>query len=569
MNWRSVVKRILAPMLVMVIAWSLVSCSQPEGVARKSLISRSAKLAEIAPPATIQELRQFTDVYQPQVKILSPRSGEVLQDTTVSVKLQVNDLPLFKDEELELGPHLHFIVDNQPYEAIYRVDEPIVLNDLAPGSHTLRVFASRPWHESYKNEGAYDQVTFHLFAKTPDNSPDPAKPLLTYSRPKATYGAEPVMLDFYLRNAPLHFIAQENSTDAIPDWKIRCTVNGESFTFDRWEPLYLEGLKPGKNWIQLELLDENGNPFSNAYNNTVRLITYEPNGTDALSRLTRGEIPITIARRLIDPNYVPPAPEPETLDLEAPEELLQDAEETAEPIVPLVPEEAPSLSPDEVPTAEEPIELEPPIEVREAPVQIPELDQELTDGQQTDQGVSDKAKEEFVEEVQQQLEQGGSEAADRPTDQPSPPVLVAPEVPQPIEEIAPIAPAAPEPPAQPKSRFKQFLNSAKEKAGQVRNQAKDTMGRLRKPAEADKSTQFTPTEMPQAPEVPDVIEAPESVEIEPSLQEPPAQLPESATPETLPEILDEPTIEDAIPDQPPPAAPRSPVAVPRLLLLHP
>lgn len=567
MNWRSVVKRVLAPMLVMVMAWSLVSCSQPEGVARKSLISRSAKLAEIAPPAAIQELKQFTDVYQPQVKILSPRSGEVLQDTTVSVKLQVNDLPLFKDEESGLGSHLHFILDNQPYEPIYGVDEPIVLNDLTPGSHTIRVFASRPWHESYKNEGAYDQVTFHLFAKTPDNSPDPAKPLLTYSRPKATYGAEPVLLDFYLRNAPLHFIAQENSTDAIPDWQIRCTVNGESFTFDRWEPIYLQGLKPGKNWIQLELLDENGNPFPNVYNNTVRLITYEPNGTDALSRLTRGEIPMTVARRFIDPNYVPPVPEPEIPESETNEEPTSDTEETLEPIAPAAGnEEAPVLPPTEEPTVEEPIE------VQEAPIQIPAL--EPTAGEPTEKPDDGRVKEELVEEVQEQLQ--SPEAL-------TPPVLVAPETPQPVEDLAPIAPAKPKLPAQPnpKSKFKEFLSSAKEKAGQVKNQAKDTMGRFRKPAGTNQPTLVSPA-APQVPEVPQTMEAPESVEVEPSIlepsipqpsaiersiPEPPKQLPDSSMPKTLPELLDEPTIEAPIPNLPPPAS-RSPISIPRLLFLH-
>jgi len=33
------------------------------------------------------------------------------------------------------------------------------------------------------------------FTKTPDNNPD-AEPLLTYSRPKGSYGAEPILLDF-------------------------------------------------------------------------------------------------------------------------------------------------------------------------------------------------------------------------------------------------------------------------------------------------------------------------------------------------------------------------------------
>lgn len=37
------------------------------------------------------------------------------------------------------------------------------------------------------------------------------------------------MLDFYLTNAPLHVVAQENPADDIADWRIRVTINGESF----------------------------------------------------------------------------------------------------------------------------------------------------------------------------------------------------------------------------------------------------------------------------------------------------------------------------------------------------
>jgi hypothetical protein len=330
------VRWLLTVLLVVGLGVGSMSCSQPTGSTPSGKPKPPSRLSEVGPPATIQELRQVLDVHQPQVTILSPRADVVLQDTTVAVQLRVNDLPLFKNAELGLGPHLHFILDNQPYEAIYDVSKPVLLEDLTPGTHTIRVFASRPWHESFKNEGAFAQTTFHIFAKTPENSPDPDQPLLTYSRPKGEYGAEPIMLDFYLTNVPLHLVAQENADDNIPDWTIRCTINGESFTFDRWEPIYLKGLKPGRSWVQLELLDEQGNPYTDAFNNTVRLIDYNPGGTDALSKLIRGDLTLSEAMYIVDPNYVPPAPEPEP--------------EPEVPIVPLQeasPGEIPEVLPDE------------------------------------------------------------------------------------------------------------------------------------------------------------------------------------------------------------------------------
>ncbi|BAZ50792.1 hypothetical protein NIES4103_34090 [Nostoc sp. NIES-4103] len=264
----------------------------------------SQQFSEVSPPDVIQELRPALEVYRPQVTIVTPNPDEVLQENTVKVNFQVKDLPIFKDPELELGPHLHVILDNQPYVAVYDLKQPLVLPDLSAGTHTLRVFASRPWHESFKNEGAYAQTTFHIFTKSDDNQPDAALPLLTYSRPKDNYGAEPILLDFYLTNAPLHLAAKDNPNDQFGDWRIRTTINGESFVLDRWQAVYLKGFKPGKNWVKLEFLDNQGNPVKNAFNTTVRVINYQPKGKDTLSRIVRGELKAEDVRGIVDQNYV-------------------------------------------------------------------------------------------------------------------------------------------------------------------------------------------------------------------------------------------------------------------------
>lgn len=268
----------------------------------KAAAPARSNVAETSPPETIQALRPFLDKYQPQVAILSPKPNEVLGSTSVTVQFQVKDLPIFKDAALGLGPHLHTILDNQPYQAVYDLNAPLVLKDLPPGTHTLRVFASRPWHESFKNDGAFAQTTFHVLTKTQENAPTD-RPLLTYSRPQGTYGAEPIMLDFYLTNAPLHLAAQADAQDDLPDWRVRATVNGSSFMLDQWQPIYLKGLPPGQNWVQLELIDDQGNPVPNLSNNTARLFTYSPGGTDTLAKLTRGELTVAEARSVVDPTY--------------------------------------------------------------------------------------------------------------------------------------------------------------------------------------------------------------------------------------------------------------------------
>lgn len=339
--WQRGITSLMAAVLVL----SLWSCGDRAVTQTLSRIvnptSPSGEISEVSPPEVIQTLRQTLEVHQPQVKIVSPQPGEVFSDNTVTARFQVQDLDIFKHPELELGPHLHVILDNQPYIAVYDLNEPLVLPDLAPGTHTLRVFASRPWHESFKNEGGYAQTTFHIFTKTQDNNPDPTQPILTYSRPKGSYGAEPILLDFYLTNAPLHIAAQENPNDEIADWRIRCTINGNSFVLDRWQPIYLKGFKPGKNWVQLEFLDEQGNTVKNVFNSTIRLITYEPNGQDTLSKLIRGELSATEARGIVELKPTTETPTP-TSPTPTPAETTP----TPEPITPAL-EPQPSVTPQE------------------------------------------------------------------------------------------------------------------------------------------------------------------------------------------------------------------------------
>jgi hypothetical protein len=371
-QWWSVLKTVLAFQLTIVLAISMVGCNDrlvaSEGKESRSVTEAKPEIVilEVSPPETLQELGQSLEVYHPQVTIVSPQPDEILEDETVTVQLDVRDLPIFKDEKLGLGPHLHVILDNQPHITVYDLSKPLVLSDLSPGTHTLRVFAVRPWDESFKNEGAYAQTTFHLYTKSDDNAPESTFPLLTYNHPQGSYGAEPILLDFYLTNAPLHLIAQESAEDDIMDWRIRCTIDGKSFTIDRWQPVYLTGFRPGKNWVKLEFLDELGNPVKNVFNNTVRVITYEPGADDTLSQLIRGELSADEALGIVDPNYVWPE-EPDEQNLEVVPEV------TEEPLSAPVPEvlEEPVTLPE---TIEEPISLPETIEPEEIPneIDIPE-----------------------------------------------------------------------------------------------------------------------------------------------------------------------------------------------------
>jgi len=357
---RKSIKTIFLYLLLILMSWSLISCSQSlesKEIGDRNLLenkTQPSNLSEVASPAVINQLDSLLSKYQPQVSILTPEPDQLLTQNTVTVKVGVKDLPIFQDSQFNLGPHLELIVDNNRYLSIYDLNEPIILEDLAPGTHTLRVFAVKPWSESFKNEGAYAQTTFHVYTQT-DNTPDPSLPLLTYNSPQGVYGAEPIMLDFYLTNAPLHFVAKQNSEDDISDWRIKVTINDESFLLDTWKGVYLTGFKPGINWVKLEFIDDQGEKIKNLFNTSVKLLNYKPEGQDNLSKLIRGELSLDSVQSIIDPNYIPPSipttqtlpeveidsPETQTLpevEIDSPETQTIPEVEIDSPVIETIPE---------------------------------------------------------------------------------------------------------------------------------------------------------------------------------------------------------------------------------------
>lgn len=300
----------------------------------KKISAANSKLAEVTSPQIIQELKQELRQYSPQVRITEPGAEKTFNQTDVTLKLTVEDLPIFQDDRLHLGNHLNLIVDNEPFQSIYSLDEPIIIKNLAPGTHTVRVFAVTPWGESFKNQDAYAQTTFSVLTQTNANQPNTNLPLLTYNSPTGTFGAEPVLLDFYL-NYPNQVIGSVNPNANNQSWQIRATVNGTSFMIKDWQPYYLKGFEPGKNWVQLELIDEKGNNIENVYNNTVRVVNYDPQQFNTLSKLVTDQISLKDAQSIVEQNYyIQPVEIPEVIEPRVTTEAELQVENTTKEIAP-------------------------------------------------------------------------------------------------------------------------------------------------------------------------------------------------------------------------------------------
>jgi len=158
------------------------------------------------------------------------------------------------------GQHIHFILDNSPYKALYEPKNEVVLaND--GKEHFLMAFLSRSYHESIKSKGA--ALVYHFKIDDKGNLKkleDPKTPMVFYSRPKGDYVGKDttnVLLDYYVWNCTL----------ATDGYKVKAEIANENresqkytTTLDKWEPNFIQNLGTGKGKVILTLLDKDGKP---------------------------------------------------------------------------------------------------------------------------------------------------------------------------------------------------------------------------------------------------------------------------------------------------------------------
>ena len=265
----------VAAFVVLQIALFAVSCTSDGTNTNRnssnanSANSNSARTATGGTPADATPMGQTAPGYfqagpngNVSLKFTAPLDGATIEGNSVAPTFSVTGYPIYKDAERNKGQHIHVILDNEPYEADYDPVKPFSpengkFNNLSPGTHTLRAFPGREWHESIKqNEGAFDMVVFNVGKPTATNVNKNA-PLLTYSRPKGEnrFKDDPrgLLLDFYVSNANV----------GINDYKIKYTLNGkDSRILTSWQPVWWkwEELGPGDYTILLELLDKDNKP---------------------------------------------------------------------------------------------------------------------------------------------------------------------------------------------------------------------------------------------------------------------------------------------------------------------
>jgi hypothetical protein len=166
------------------------------------------------------------------------------------------------------GQHIHFILDNRPYVALYEPKHETVVAKNT--EHYVLVFLSRSYHESIKHKGA--SALYHF--KVDENGKlqklgEPAKPMVFYSRPKGDYmgkDTENLLFDFYVWNTTL----SQNG------YKVKAQVKGDgqdtTMMVTEWKPYFLKNMPMGKSSIMLTLVDKDGNKVDGPQTEVTREI---------------------------------------------------------------------------------------------------------------------------------------------------------------------------------------------------------------------------------------------------------------------------------------------------------
>lgn len=159
------------------------------------------------------------------------------------------------------GQHIHFILDNQPYVALYEPKYEVVVP--IKSEHYVMAFLSRSYHESIKSKGAAQLYHFSVNEKGQlTKLAVPATPMIFYSRPKGDYIGKDtanVLLDFYVWNTTLatdsNKVKAEISNPAIPNHDTAIVITD-------WKPYFIHNLGTGKSKITLTLVDKDGKPLT-------------------------------------------------------------------------------------------------------------------------------------------------------------------------------------------------------------------------------------------------------------------------------------------------------------------
>ena len=258
-------------------AWPWGADSSGDGERSAEIISVSSpsgRLQEVSPPGAVQQLQAALSSHTPRLELIKPSDGALLKTGEVQVTLRIQDWPLAEDPQLGLGAHVALQIDDDPPLRFGHAENDrlqITLPGLSPGSHRFTAYAAMPWGEAVKSQGASLQWRLDLLQQLSGTQPNQDAPWLAMVSPSDLSNGDPLLIDWLIWNAPL-----QNLREGDGRWRLRISVNGDSFLVDRQEALWLKASGNGNGSVQMELLDGLGDPITPVFNNQLRATAARP-----------------------------------------------------------------------------------------------------------------------------------------------------------------------------------------------------------------------------------------------------------------------------------------------------
>lgn len=249
-NWKSILAAVT-------LSATIVACNNTSTQQSATTADSTAAGAIVVNP--LAHAKEFPGA---TLNIASISSEKVGTDSAkITVKYDVENFNLTEQTEHDHhmanshdGQHIHFILDNTPYVALYQPEHSVTVP--VNSEHYLLSFLSRSFHESIKTDDAAKLIKFNVNADGEiEELPTPTEPSLFYSRPKGDYKGDDtktLLLDFFVANTTL----------GAGGHNVQAVINGEEFILDQWTPYEILNLPAGQTTVKLTLVDSDGNAIS-------------------------------------------------------------------------------------------------------------------------------------------------------------------------------------------------------------------------------------------------------------------------------------------------------------------
>lgn len=261
-------KRVERKILLGWVAWAGLSLAQgqegEEPIRKAERVGEEVRRAEPAEEAVrkaelAEQPKEATGLSNffsstPRVTIQSPEEGQVMPWETVDVFMQVENLAVGEGEH-----RLHVILDNGSPMEHGSTLKPVILRGLAPGAHSLRVYAVRPDGKMVGKAETWVRRDFFVRRQDFSNFQPREHAYLTVNLPmdgKVMPDEEgKIWLDFLAHGAPL----------GAGKFRVRAVMNGVETIVSTRDPHPWGGLAEGRHRVVIELIDEDGDAVAEIF----------------------------------------------------------------------------------------------------------------------------------------------------------------------------------------------------------------------------------------------------------------------------------------------------------------